>query len=322
MITKSFFRKRSTKIYLSLFLIIFIFMLLINILYNNLNILVGNNFIKSTLAYRICDDECYEELASSDMVANIKKSYLSDLTIEEDFLGEFNSIGTNSKIVFSENKNLKDNEVILYYQKEFYKDNKNVIDMIKIIHIDGIEYEVKSIELDNYISHIEVSSNTLNKYNIDNSYIYLFNLKVKDQTLRDNFDGVHILTIISSNEYKVAITLNKYLETTKIFILIIIVVSIIIYGVILSNLFYDFSFSNKLEKYIGFSKKKRRLNCYVRITSLIASAFLLSIILVLLICLIVGMFFPYLEMEFNYLIILYFAIIEIVKIIFMFIIPV
>lgn len=322
MIYKSFYRKKSTKIYLALFSLIFIFLLFINISYNNINRLIVDNIIDSTLAYRICNSDCYEELDNSDMVANIKYSYLAETTIDEDYLEEFNSSRTDNKLLLSENKKLKNNEVILYYEDYYYRDNKDIIDNMKTIHINKVEYNIKEIKQDSNISHIEVSSSTINLLKDDEKYTYLFNLKVSDEVIDYVFDDINNLTMHTAEKFKVATTLNKYLGATKIFSILISIVSIIIYAVVLNNLFDDFNRSNKLEKFIGFKKSKRRLNCYLRITSLLLLSILISMTIVLLISLLLGIFIKEVTIEFNYFILLYLIVIDIIKFVFLFVLHV
>lgn len=321
MIIKSFFRNRTTKIYLALFLVLFTFILLINIAYNHINKLIVDNLIDSTLAYTSCSYDCYAELVSSKKVTNIRYSYLSEQTIKEDYLGTFNSISDDDKLLISENKDLKDDEVILYYNEAYYKLDKEIIDNIKIIHIGDTEYSVKELRLDSNVSRIELSSHVIQSLKDDNNYTYIFNLKVPYEEVSKELNNINNLTMKTSDKNLTTSTLNKQLRTTKIFIIILMMISIIIYGIVLCNLFFDFNTRNRLEKYLGFTKLQRKINCYKRLTILIFLSLLIALIVALFISLIVSwIFIKGLVIKFNYYILIYLLIIEVIKFIFLLII--
>lgn len=287
MIKKSIFRNKNTKIYIILFSLIFTFLFIISILYLNIKNKSTEYYIKASLAYCYENDYQLNKINKSKLITNIKKGKFSNITFKEDLDNIFNGPFTSGKTLIVLNNKLKDNETIIHYYKNYFKNNNNnYLKELNNINFNEIKLKVKGVEEDKNIFYLEVSNYIFNKFDNKNN-IYLFNLKKDDEYVKKKHNLIHILTNQTSNDINIINKFNKYTTVLLISIYLIIFIGIIVYIININNLLYDLNHFIYLYRIIGYSKKNIKniiyknvtiINCFCILISLIVSLILLNII--------------------------------------------
>ena len=211
LLIKSFYQRKTTKIYLYILILIIMIMNLINVMDLNLQKISENNYANTTIGYVNQNIYPYEDLVKSNYFANIKEAVFTDSIITEDKDNAFTTLGTLNKLVIMKNDSLKNNEIILVYMDDYYENNKDNLKNNKVVHIDNKEYVIKNIKSDSNISYVELSSEEYQKY-VTNEKVYFFNFKKDVSIIKKDFIKVHDFTNEDSNKIKYTGMLKRYLN--------------------------------------------------------------------------------------------------------------
>ena len=314
LLIKSFYQRKTTKIYLYILILIIMIMNLINVMDLNLQKISENNYANTTIGYVNQNVYPYEELVKSNYFANIKEAVFTDSIINEDKDNAFTTLGTLNKLVIMKNDSLKNNEIILVYMDDYYENNKDNLKNNKVVHIDNKEYIIKHIKSDSNISYVELSNDEYQKYVTDEK-VYFFNFKKDVSVIKKDFIKVHDFTNEDSNKIKYTGMLKRYLNVIKIFNILFMIFSLVFYIITITNLLYDLRKNYKMEYYLGFSKKKIKYFTFLKLLHLLLSSFVIGLVLSIILLFIFSLF-KSITVFFGYNIFLVFILYLIIMIIF------
>jgi len=297
---KSFWRKKITKTYIILFILILFSIIILSSINNHYLEILNKKYQDSYISISLNEKDKPQKMK------NIK-IYNESLLLETN--DEFNNYLTLTK-----NTNLKNTEIILpicYSNKYKINDNYNLTinnntysffikdfydtDMSNELKISSKIYEKLSqevimkeykLKLDNWLKIDKTISKIKNKLNINQEY------------------GLKYFKINNEDKTKVVIYI------INIFIYIMFISFFIIYTISLINIYSDEGEKNKILNSLGYKHNKiMRIN-YLKILSLISISTIFSIFLFYSIKIILLLF--NINIYFNWLIILYIIIISII----------
>ena len=327
MILKSFYRKKSTKIYIIIMITIFSTLIAMNVINDYLKNVKYENFLERLYILLESDKDYYELLNKSQYFININ----------EILLGEYNGNIIDGRYV---NQNSLNNRALIYSDSSI-AENEIVIGLEDYVYlfnsgnINSAKYDIVELKIQNEIFNLKIKdiyksgkrseikiSNTLYKSLCErnDSIIYIFNVKNENeidkawQYLVDNIDG----EIISLNyETPADVETRKELEEYTFFLEISIYVFIGIFLIILliinKNILADLNKNIYLEYCLGFKNKIIKFNVLSRLMSIHIVSFIISIAICLSLIEIINLFKNLnLQLNFNLLLLELFTFILII----------
>lgn len=301
MILKSFYRKKSSKIYIWIFVILFLALLLIHSFINYLNNEHNKNLMETSLLYIEDKNDIYTNLKNDKYITNIKRGLLVDYNeYDENNMklyikkGMLSTYLLNNKILVYSDNTLNNDEIVIYLNNLSYFSNKDSIsvDLSKNIIINNLKFNIKDIKQANNYSYIKISNEKFNiMYETFNKYVYTANINdnTKYQEIYLKYDELadKCIFLYEPEDESSLNSIKTTIDVLNIFNYILIIVLVIVVIVTTKNIIEDMQKNISLEYKLGFKVKNIKFNILKRLISLhllsLALSMLLYIILVLLI---------------------------------------
>ena len=227
MILKSFYRKKSTIIYLTIITLLFLVLSIMLIINRYLEEIKNNYYIDSNLVLIKSNIDYKDLLENYNNITNIKKcilfSYTDDL-ITESYVNDLN---INNKVIVYPDDDLENEEIILGLMTYYYEFSKskisNILNESIKVNFDGKELNLNLIDVvDNERkSNIYIADELFEELTINN-YSYTFNIKTeKDEKevrkyLDENIDGeVYYLKYELADDYVINEKIDNYISISK-----------------------------------------------------------------------------------------------------------
>ncbi|MCM1052673.1 MAG: hypothetical protein NC483_01670 [Ruminococcus sp.] len=259
MIYKSFFRKKTTKIYVFIITLILtaIFLLVIN--KNHYIELYNNNYKGSFISVASNKEDL-------DVIKKIK---------EVKIIGE--GITIDNKI-FMVDYNLKDSEVKI---SDFYS-SSDFPDKIISLELENYSKDLDIIGSHEYSSSLfKISNSTMKEIASYGDKTYVLDLKdwTKDYKIRTKISELGEFDISASRKYKSNINYEPTIILTKIFIILSIILFAIILIVTIVNIFEDEKKKVILYRALGQNKKQIAKYSIIKLVLLFVISILLSLLI-------------------------------------------
>lgn len=295
MILKSFYRKKSTIIYLIIITLLFLVLSIMLIINRYLEEIKNNYYIDSNLVLIKSNIDYKDLLENYNNIINIKKcilfSYTDDL-ITESYVNDLN---INNKVIVYPDDDLENEEIILGLMTYYYEFSKskisNILNESIKVNFDGKELNLNLIDVvDNERkSNIYIADELFEELTINN-YSYTFNIKTeKDEKevrkyLDENIDGeVYYLKYELADDYVINEKIDNYISISKILTLVLSGGLLLILIIINKNIIADLDKNTMLEYKLGVKPMDIKKNVMKRLISLHIISFMLSIIVALII---------------------------------------
>lgn len=295
MILKSFYRKKSTIIYLTIITLLFLVLSIMLIINRYLEEIKNNYYIDSNLVLIKSNIDYKDLLENYNNIINIKKcilfSYTDDL-ITESYVNDLN---INNKVIVYPDDDLENEEIILGLMTYYYEFSKskisNILNESIKVNFDGKELNLNLIDVvDNERkSNIYIADELFEELTINN-YSYTFNIKTeKDEKevrkyLDENIDGeVYYLKYELADDYVINEKIDNYISISKILTLVLSGGLLLILIIINKNIIADLDKNMMLEYKLGVKPMDIKKNVMKRLISLHIISFMLSIIVALII---------------------------------------
>lgn len=295
MILKSFYRKKSTIIYLTIITLLFLVLSIMLIINRYLEEIKNNYYIDSNLVLIKSNIDYKDLLENYNNITNIKKcilfSYTDDL-ITESYVNDLN---INNKVIVYPDDVLENEEIILGLMTYYYEFSKskisNILNESIKVNFDGKELNLNLIDVvDNERkSNIYIADELFEELTINN-YSYTFNIKTeKDEKevrkyLDENIDGeVYYLKYELADDYVINEKIDNYISISKILTLVLSGGLLLILIIINKNIIADLDKNTMLEYKLGVKPMDIKKNVMKRLISLHIISFMLSIIVALII---------------------------------------
>ncbi len=295
MILKSFYRKKSTIIYLIIITLLFLVLSIMLIINRYLEEIKNNYYIDSNLVLIKSNIDYKDLLENYNNIINIKKcilfSYTDDL-ITESYVNDLN---INNKVIVYPDDVLENEEIILGLMTYYYEFSKskisNILNESIKVNFDGKELNLNLIDVvDNERkSNIYIADELFEELTINN-YSYTFNIKAeKDEKevrkyLDENIDGeVYYLKYELADDYVINEKIDNYISISKILTLVLSGGLLLILIIINKNIIADLDKNMMLEHKLGVKPMDIKKNVMKRLISLHIISFMLSIIVALII---------------------------------------
>ena len=295
MILKSFYRKKSTIIYLIIITLLFLVLSIMLIINRYLEEIKNNYYIDSNLVLIKSNIDYKYLLENYNNIINIKKcilfSYTDDL-ITESYVNDLN---INNKVIVYPDDDLENEEIILGLMTYYYEFSKskisNILNESIKVNFDGKELNLNLIGVvDNERkSNIYIADELFKELTINN-YSYTFNIKTeKDEKevrkyLDENIDGeVYYLKYELADDYVINEKIDNYISISKILTLVLSGGLLLILIIINKNIIADLDKNMMLEHKLGVKPMDIKKNVMKRLISLHIISFMLSIIVALII---------------------------------------
>lgn len=269
---KSFFRKKNTRIYFIIFVIISSVFLIVFYTQNYFIKMTNQNY-KSSFLYFLSNKMSHNEIITFD---NISSTYCS-------YTGEFN----NYEYILSTNKltnvEISKEEIILPNTYQFdFKENDEISLIIKE---KNYTFRVKDFFETKGFPYLFLINEDFLKSILENEdkVTYVVDLKnwaYKDETIqkiKEKFNPVSFSYHIVSQQN---INFDRLIIVFNIFLTIIFIIFALIFVITCFNVVSDEKINNKLYYLLGYSKTRISLIMLIKI-GLIALPFLFSIIIML-----------------------------------------
>lgn len=305
MILKSFYRKKSVKIYITILSVVIVALFSINIANEYLNKVNNDYFEDVSLIYIESDKNIKENLDKYDDIKNVREVLLLeyvDTIIDKENLYIYE---LDYKTIVFPDKTLKDNEIIIGLSDTNYLLQKSKINnfinkslMFKYENKDII-LKIKEVRDNKRRSELIISESLFNElYNSSKLKTYVANLKAGKgegqiiHELSEKF-GIKIISLTSETESEIEGFLKieeyiKYLSIANYLVTFILIVLIIIIN---KNIISDTKNNIKLEYKIGFKNYQIKLNLLKRLISLHLLNFAIALIFMFPILILVKMIF-------------------------------
>ena len=298
MIIFSFFRRKSTQIYLLLFIILFFLINSTGLLIENIENIKDNNFSSSTLLY-IKSETNYESLLKSNKyITNIKRALIFDYgnvkNIDENDIieEEIGGILTYSSV---ENEAFDKNELVIGLKElNFINNRYNITKLISdssVFYYEGvpINLKIKNVINSKKRSELIISDSLFNELiTKSNSYIYTASITKTNeaQKIINNLNkqvkgNVILLENLDESEQKIGEALDKNLKYLKAANIVICVISILLFLIINNNNKNDLINEIYLEQVLGFNSFEIKCYLFLRLIVLHVASLLISCILIL-----------------------------------------
>lgn len=298
MIIFSFFRRKSTQIYLLLFIILFFLINSTGLLIENVENIKDNNFSSSTLLY-IKSETNYESLLKSNKyITNIKRAIIFDYgnvkNIDENDIieEEIGGILTYSSV---ENEAFDKNELVIGLKElNFINNRYNITKLISdssVFYYEGvpINLKIKNVINSKKRSELIISDSLFNELiTKSNSYIYTASITKTNeaQKIINNLNkqvkgNVILLENLDESEQKIGEALDKNLKYLKATNIVICVISILLFLIINNNNKNDLINEIYLEQVLGFNSFEIKCYLFLRLIVLHVASLLISCLLIL-----------------------------------------
>ena len=298
MIIRSFFRQKRTKIYIFIITILLIFSSLLFAAIRYLDKVNNEKYYAISLFYIESSKIDYNQLSNSDDFINIHKAlkfrYDDDIFKQED-LGEFEL--DNMVLVYADENNkynLKDNEVIIIFNRNSYDNNESrfkesLNQNIKFYFKDeDIILKIKKFEKDNR-SKLIISKTLFDNLNLEyENNIYTTNFKSED--LADkynysqffNYEDIYLnLDTETASNFIYRENLKNNLKIVQYATLICIGVFILLLIVVNKNIISDLKNNLILEKRLGYNNYQISINILKRLSTLHLICYFITLIVTL-----------------------------------------
>lgn len=298
MIIFSFFRRKSTQIYLLLFIILFFLINSTGLLIENIENIKDNNFSSSTLLY-IKSETNYESLLKSNKyITNIKRALIFDYgnvkNIDENDIieEEIGGILTYSSV---ENEAFDKNELVIGLKElNFINNRYNITKLISdssVFYYEGVQInlKIKNVINSKKRSELIISDSLFNELlTKSNSYIYTASITKTNeaQKIINNLNkqvkgNVILLENLDESEQKIGEALDKNLKYLKAANIVICVISILLFLIINNNNKNDLINEIYLEHVLGFNSFEIKCYLFLRLIVLHVASLLISCLLIL-----------------------------------------
>lgn len=298
MIIFSFFRRKSTQIYLLLFIILFLLINSTGLLIENIENIKDNNFSSSTLLY-IKSETNYESLLKSNKyITNIKRALIFDYgnvkNIDENDIieEEIGGILTYSSV---ENEAFDKNELVIGLKElNFINNRYNITKLISdssVFYYEGVQInlKIKNVINSKKRSELIISDSLFNELiTKSNSYIYTASITKTNeaQKIINNLNkqvkgNVILLENLGESEQKIGEALDKNLKYLKAANIVICVISILLFLIINNNNKNDLINEIYLEQVLGFNSFEIKCYLFLRLIVLHVASLLISCLLIL-----------------------------------------
>lgn len=298
MIIFSFFRRKSTQIYLLLFIILFFLINSTGLLIENIENIKDNNFSSSTLLY-IKSETNYESLLKSNKyITNIKRALIFDYgnvkNIDENDIieEEIGGILTYSSV---ENEAFDKNELVIGLKElNFINNRYNITKLISdssVFYYEGVQInlKIKNVINSKKRSELIISDSLFNELiTKSNSYIYTASITKTNeaQKIINNLNkqvkgNVILLENLDESEQKIGEALDKNLKYLKATNIVICVISILLFLIINNNNKNDLINEIYLEQVLGFNSFEIKCYLFLRLIVLHVASLLISCLLIL-----------------------------------------
>lgn len=298
MIIRSFYRKKNSKIYMMIFVTLFLTLLLVNAFIGYLKDDYNKSITKTTLLYVQSENDLLPFLTSDMHLDNIEKSLLveyndyNDININLNLKkGMLTTYLLDNKVLMYSDNILSDNEIIIFLDNLNYVSNDNVFeDITKYIVVEYLDkqekFYIKDIKKANNYSYIKISNDTFDKlYNSSHKYNYTANINdnSKYQEIYQKYNQIAERCIFFyANDEELALdNIKAFIDTLNIFNHILIVVLVVVVLVTTKNIISDMQKNISLEYKLGFKKKKIKINILKRLISLHLLSFAIALMLYL-----------------------------------------
>lgn len=279
MILTSFFRKKSTQLYLLILTILFLIITIIEIFTTHLTEIDNKKFMEISLIYIESPNNLQKDLENNKFIDNIKQTIL--FQYENGFMSEtmLKLPDLNDKILVYKGveETLKDNEIIILLSKINYINieplmNNYINNEITFSYSgEEIKFQIKKIENVSNKTEIIISPNLFNRLiKKEKTYKYTSNItsENKEAEIYSKYSKNNLVKILNSETAESARerkALQENLEILKISNYIIITIFIIVIFITNKNIIADLEKNIDLEKKLGFKNKQIKLNVLKRI---------------------------------------------------------
>lgn len=298
MIIFSFFRRKSTQIYLLLFIILFFLINSTGLLIENIENIKDNNFSSSTLLY-IKSETNYESLLKSNKyITNIKRALIFNYgnvkNIDENDIieEEIGGILTYSSV---ENEAFDKNKLVIGLKElNFINNRYNITKLISdssVFYYEGvpINLKIKNVINSKKRSELIISDSLFNELiTKSNSYIYTASItktneaqKIINKLNKQVKGNVILLENLDESEQKIGEALDKNLKYLKATNIVICVISILLFLIINNNNKNDLINEIYLEQVLGFNSFEIKCYLFLRLIVLHVASLLISCLLIL-----------------------------------------
>ncbi len=296
MILKSFYRKKSTCVYLVIITLLFLVLSAMLIINRYLEEIKNNYYLDSNLVLIESSVDYKNLLENYNDIINIERcilfSYTDDL-IKQSYINDLN---INNKVIVYPDADLENDEIILglmSYYYEFIKSNIDGIlnESIKV-NFEGEELNLDLVDvIDNKRkSNIYIAKKLFEELAVNN-YFYTFNIMTENKEkevrkyLNENIDGeVYYLKYELADDYVFNEKINNYIAISKVLTLVLCGGLLLILIIINKNIIADVDKNIMLEYKLGVRSIDIKKNVMKRLISLHGISFMISIIVVLIIC--------------------------------------
>ena len=296
MILKSFYRKKSTCVYLVIITLLFLVLSAMLIINRYLEEIKNNYYLDSNLVLIESSVDYKNLLENYNDIINIERcilfSYTDDL-IKQSYINDLN---INNKVIVYSDADLENDEIILglmSYYYEFIKSNIDGIlnESIKV-NFEGEELNLNLVDvIDNKRkSNIYIAKKLFEELAVNN-YFYTFNIMTENKEkevrkyLNENIDGeVHYLKYELADDYVFNEKINNYIAISKVLTLVLCGGLLLILIIINKNIIADVDKNIMLEYKLGVRPIDIKKNVMKMLISLHGISFMISIIVVLIIC--------------------------------------
>lgn len=248
---KSFFNKKTTKIYIIILVIISLIFIIGQVGKNKLINIVNDNYAGSIIAFNL-DENNLEELKKIDNISNVYESALVNVQNLQVLFSTYQSIGLNNELS-------EENGIII---PSIYKDDEHKIGDKINFEINNLSYEFTIegyFDSHNYsymfIIHSSVLSEILKNNIQDNAYVinlknWAFREKTMDQINNDLNVEYIIVNIVRNHNVNVDYIIIVFDVIMNIIFCIFIIITLITF----INVIIDEEKNNLLYKSMGYSK--------------------------------------------------------------------
>jgi len=292
LIFKSFFRKKTTKVYLTLFsLLLFSIILLLSFKEYYVSLLKEN--YKESYLGLVADKKEINKLKKIKNIDNISEYLIGDINSDIEYL------------TLKSNDELKNNEIIL---SDHFISKYKINDIINV-KINDFVYEfrvkdIKEIQLREALiskEYYELLNNKSTKYEY---HLTLNNWIQKEKIIKKLNKSINILddyglTVFNSGENKTNI--NNILAIINITLGVIIIIFFLIYIVSILNTLTDENKSNKLYFNLGYNRRKIIVINNLKMFLLLFSANVISLFSYFIMKYIFRLFKIYVNLDFIYI---------------------
>lgn len=292
MILKSFYRKKSIKIYLTIFSLLITVIVSLSIIIKYIDKTINENFMENNYIYFESSKNIFESLKDNNDLVNLFECLTFNLN---NSITKIDYIEGKTLFIRDLQNKLFNNEVIINLNENDYKRHKDeLININLILNETEDSLKVKDVVNQKEINYVILSDSLFSKIlsNVD-KYEFITNIKSENMLndfLKelDAFDVKNILILSINHDDNMAKILNQYLYSLKLLNYIIIFIFLIVFVITENNILFDLRPNIELEYKLGFGKLKIKLNFIKRILTLHITAIINAIIISYIICYIIN----------------------------------